>query len=478
MVVAESVEQTVRQVPVSEIKPAKDNPRSTVGDVAELAASISELGIRVPLLLRPVNGHFEIVAGERRFTAAKLAGLDAVPAIVDDQLADDERTLVMAIENLAREDLTVIDEARVYRRLLDELGVTQRELAAKVGRSQPHISKRLSLLELPKKLHGELDSGGITLEDAQELLKLKDDTTRIDSALKWVKSGHTVEHAVDREIRARELTLAIAAASEQIKTDGVKQVFYKKTTWGGFELPAGVKKVSTGGEYGRDVKMAPAAHAKLPCHAAAINPKSGEIVYLCTKPASHDASRKKPAGEQTQAEKNAAAAAAEERAKERAKAIRARDRNVELGRRLDETFAAPKLDMATVQLLVDLLMSQHDFGADLAYSGLRFTDEASHEIVRRKDQTISRIVHAPDRHHAKTILEKRLAAAKTPEQLVGVLLQALVAAKLADTHAVPVSARWSHVTGLGAHSHRGRRIATTLDKLAAKIKPAPAKAAA
>lgn len=137
-------------VPVDEIRPNPDQPRRSFDHAAleELAASISQLGVLQPLLVRPTAEGFELVAGERRLRAAKQAGLGSVPVVVveTDREGSLERALV---ENLHREDLNPIEEAAAYRQLLDEGGLTQQALADRLGRSRVAITNALRLLELP-----------------------------------------------------------------------------------------------------------------------------------------------------------------------------------------------------------------------------------------------------------------------------------------------------------------------------------------
>src|SRR5207245_11812534 len=148
--------------------PSPLNPRSDRGNVGELAASITALGIIQPMTVRPAeDGRYLLVAGERRLAAALAAGLTEVPAIVREM--DDREALEIAlVENCQRRDLNPTDEAGAYRLLITEHGYTQRSLARQIGRSQSHIAKRLALLELPEDVRSEVDSGGITVPDGVE----------------------------------------------------------------------------------------------------------------------------------------------------------------------------------------------------------------------------------------------------------------------------------------------------------------------
>ena len=173
----------VISVALERLVAASDNPRRDVGDVSDLAASIRSVGLLEPLIVcqQGPSEPYLVVAGHRRLAAAALAGLSVVPVIVR-RLTDAERTEIMVIENLQREGLAPLEEALAYRRLID-LGYSQRKLAERVGSSQATVSKRLALLNLPEAARAALDSGRITLEDAQALTKLNNLPERAERAL-------------------------------------------------------------------------------------------------------------------------------------------------------------------------------------------------------------------------------------------------------------------------------------------------------
>ena len=143
----------MEEVPISDIVITGWNPRKSFDKEAleELAASIKEHGILEPLVVRQVNGSYELVAGERRLRAAKLAGLDKVPVVVKD-LTDQEVREIMLLENLQREDLNPIEEAQALKALLEEGNITQAELGKRLGKSQAWVANRLRLLEAPEPL--------------------------------------------------------------------------------------------------------------------------------------------------------------------------------------------------------------------------------------------------------------------------------------------------------------------------------------
>lgn len=170
----ETTEGTV-SVKISEIEPNRDQPRKEFDSEAlsELADSISQHGVLQPLLLRPLlTGGYRIVAGERRWRAARMAGLTEVPAIIR-EMSDAEEMLFALIENLQREDLTPLEEARGYRTLIEAQDFTQEEVSKAVGKSRPAITNALRLLNLPEDIQGMLERGEITAGHARTLLSFK-----------------------------------------------------------------------------------------------------------------------------------------------------------------------------------------------------------------------------------------------------------------------------------------------------------------
>ncbi|MGN0459992.1 MAG: ParB/RepB/Spo0J family partition protein, partial [Ruminococcus sp.] len=168
---------------ISEIEPNKDQPRTDFDDKAlsELAESIALHGVLQPLLVRPlVYGGYQIVAGERRYRASRMAGLTEVPVVIRE--LDDKETMELAlIENLQRENLTPIEEAKGYKTLMDTYGFTQEQVSSSVGKSRSAVANSLRLLNLPEEIIDLLSQGKITggharallsLESAEEMLKI------------------------------------------------------------------------------------------------------------------------------------------------------------------------------------------------------------------------------------------------------------------------------------------------------------------
>ena len=164
------VDKSTHMVALTKLTASPFQPRVRMDDakVAELAASVAEKGVLQPLLVRPHEDGFEIVAGERRFRAAQKAGLSSVPVVVR-ELSDQETLEVAIVENLQREDLTAIEEARAYQRLL-EFGADQAEVARAVGKSRSAVSNTLRLLTLPEPARDALEAGEISAGHARAIL--------------------------------------------------------------------------------------------------------------------------------------------------------------------------------------------------------------------------------------------------------------------------------------------------------------------
>ena len=170
---------------ISKIQPNKDQPRKTFDEqeLQELADSISQNGILQPLLVRPKGSGYEIVAGERRYQAAKLAGLTEVPVVIR-EISDADVFKLALIENLQRSDLSPLEEARGYRQLIDSQGLTQEELAHALSKSRSTITNTLRLLDLPGEVQGLLEDGSITAGHARAILAVPSEEGRIRLAEK------------------------------------------------------------------------------------------------------------------------------------------------------------------------------------------------------------------------------------------------------------------------------------------------------
>ncbi len=192
----QSGQDQVQEIHLDEIRPNPYQPRTEFDPTAlqELADSIEEQGLLQPITLRKsaIKG-YEIIAGERRFRAMKLAGYDSIPALVRD-MTDAQMIETAIIENLQREDLTPLEEAQAYRNLMDELDLTQAEAAKRLGKSRSHLANTLRLLDLNEDVKELLQNKKLSMGQARTLLGLKNKKDQSRLAKKVVDEGITVRH--------------------------------------------------------------------------------------------------------------------------------------------------------------------------------------------------------------------------------------------------------------------------------------------
>jgi ParB family chromosome partitioning protein len=180
---------SIKELPVGKVVPNPEQPRMTFHEetLQELAASIREHGVLQPILVRPAGDDYQIIAGERRWRASKLAGKETIPAIVE--RFDDATALEIAlIENLQREDLSPLDEAIIYKKMTDELGYSIRNLASKLGKDKGYVENRLRLATAPDDVREMVAARTDTLSAAYELMKVEDKRRR-KSLAKQVVAG-------------------------------------------------------------------------------------------------------------------------------------------------------------------------------------------------------------------------------------------------------------------------------------------------
>ncbi|OAP98254.1 ParB/RepB/Spo0J family partition protein [Ligilactobacillus aviarius] len=187
-------DEKVEELQLDEIRPNPYQPRKNFDEenLKDLSDSIRKNGVFQPIIVRKssVMG-YEIIAGERRFRASKLAGKDSIPAIV--RAIDDEQMMEVAVlENLQREDLSPLEEAEAYSTLMKNLKITQSELSERLGKSRPYIANYLRLLDLPREVKALVQDGKLSMGQARTLLALKDKDKLVELAKKTVKENYTV----------------------------------------------------------------------------------------------------------------------------------------------------------------------------------------------------------------------------------------------------------------------------------------------
>lgn len=215
---------TESTLPISRIEPRSDQPRSRFdGDaLEELTESIRQHGLIQPITVRKLDeGYYQIIAGERRWRAARAAGLSEVPVRIIE--ADDRQTMELAlVENLQREDLNPIEEARGYRTLMQEYGLTQEEAAAAVGKSRPAVANALRLLGLSDPVLQLVEEGALSAGHARALLPIRDETRLMEAA----------QAVIDRHLSVRQtesLAARLSKAPEEAPPPAPPTVDYVRT---------------------------------------------------------------------------------------------------------------------------------------------------------------------------------------------------------------------------------------------------------
>ena len=216
-------------VPISKVEPRADQPRSIFDEDAlqELSDSISQYGLIQPIVVRKLeNGYYQIIAGERRWRASRMAGLNEVPVRIIS--ADDRRTAELAlVENLQREDLNPIEEAKGYKALIEEYGLTQEEAAQSVGRSRPAITNSMRLLSLSAPVIKLVENGKLSAGHARALLPLEDEIMQKSIADKVMMAGLSVrktEQLVTKTLKNLREAQSYTPDEDEIAVDYVAEV--------------------------------------------------------------------------------------------------------------------------------------------------------------------------------------------------------------------------------------------------------------
>ena len=191
-------ESDIIQIPVGEIRPNPFQPRRSFDQEAldELATSIKNYGVFQPIIVKKSIKGYDLVAGERRLRASKLAGMETIPAIVKD-FSDDEMREIALLENLQRENLTSIELAWAYKGIIDSLHIRQEDLAAKIGKSRSHVTNTLGLLRLPDDVQGMVLDNKLSMGHARVLSKMEDNAKVEELANKVVKDNISVRDLED-----------------------------------------------------------------------------------------------------------------------------------------------------------------------------------------------------------------------------------------------------------------------------------------
>ena len=224
----------VVQIPVDLIVPNPEQPRKVFMDneLEELTNSIKEYGVLQPLLVKKAVGRkFILIAGERRLRASKLAGLQRVPVIVKD-LDEPEAALIALVENVQREDLNFLEEARAYKKLMEDFNLTQGDIAKRVSKQQSTISNKIRILSLPEELQQMLMANKLTERHARALLKLSDEADRkkilkrvIDNNLNVKQTEKLIEELLLSKEKAYRKKNKINYISYKIYLNTIRKAF-------------------------------------------------------------------------------------------------------------------------------------------------------------------------------------------------------------------------------------------------------------
>ena len=214
-----ATENDIKEIPVSEIRPNPYQPRKTFNEEAlnELAESIKNYGIFQPIIVKKSIKGYDLIAGERRLRASKLAGLSKIPAIVKD-FTDDEMREISLLENIQRENLTAIELAWAYKGIIDNLDIRQEDLAKKIGKSRSHITNTLGLLNLPEDVQKMILNGEISMGHARVLSKMEDEEEVSELADKIVKENLSV-HSLEEISKNQNIKKRAPITRREINSD-------------------------------------------------------------------------------------------------------------------------------------------------------------------------------------------------------------------------------------------------------------------
>lgn len=239
----------IQTLKISQIEPNRSQPRRSFDEEAlgELAESIREHGVLQPILVRPqIYGGYQIVAGERRYRASRMAGLSEIPAIVR-ELSDSETMQIALIENLQRRDLSPLEEAKGYKTLMDEYNFSQEEVARTVGKSRPAVANTLRLLSLPEDVKPLLEDGSLSAGHARAILSIEDEALATETAQKVVKEGLSVRETENLTKKLSKPKKAKKNASSPVKPPAFTEVELALSETMGTKVKVSPRKDDVGG---------------------------------------------------------------------------------------------------------------------------------------------------------------------------------------------------------------------------------------
>lgn len=209
----------IQDIPVNEIRPNPYQPRKSFNEEAlrELSESIKNHGVFQPIIVKRGIRGYDLIAGERRLRASKMAGLDKIPAIVKD-FSDDEMREIALLENIQRENLTAIELAWAYKGIIDNLDIRQEDLALRIGKSRSHITNTLGLLNLPEEVQKMILNGELSMGHARVLSKMEDESKITDLAKKIINEGLSV-HEIEEISKDEKIKKRVPITRRERNTD-------------------------------------------------------------------------------------------------------------------------------------------------------------------------------------------------------------------------------------------------------------------
>lgn len=503
----------LQQIPVETIDVVDGhNPRGTIDADAlqPLVDSIGAYGVLQPIIVQPASGgRFTVVAGERRFRAAELAGLTEIPAVVRDLNGD--AYSVAIVENLQREQLSPLEEARAFQHACNT-GMNPGELAAAINVSEQLVRDRLALLKLPESVQTKIDSRELTLAAAKNLQALADaGPAVIEKVVELFDadygSGYYGDPITPRDLE-RDPAMVLEAALDELEPDAVpflasvdaRAAFLsQRLAWpDAADIAAVKKKAALLPEYEHapryrrprteaqaftdddlDAATAYGCILKLPSRGGDFGIWITDPVWLADRlaqkldqsietRAKKSAKTKSPATA-SDAQKAEREAARNARQREQTKMLASRDRNLRLGRELQKKLRAPAaISVDGMRAIAELLLAYA--GDDLGRCGLRFIDEASQTETRRKDGSLSKVVHLRSTTDCRNLVERFVDGAETAEEIYGALVQLIIATQYADANAAPSSDRFGELRGV-RYSGRAKGLTAAIDNAAKAILP-------
>jgi ParB/RepB/Spo0J family partition protein len=498
-------------IPLDKIDVGDDfNPRTTADVDDGFLASVQTHGIITPILLQPqgsgASTRYFLVAGERRYRAAVKVGLTEIPAVIRTEFPTGQTLPTALVENMQRQQLSPIEEAHAFQRAHDD-GLTGEELAEAVGVSLDTIRQRVRLLELPGKVQELVGAGDVTLKTAGDLRQLAPfGETIVAKTAELLVAGQD-ESSWDEPIVPGDLTQNPEWMLERVvselgddapflfhlrKGDRIQLEGYGAVKWpDGVDVAPVAEKLRALPPYGPDYKPIRGAALEIKqedidaARAYGCLVELGDHLYL-TDPvwlldlldgkadkaiSSWNRKQKKAAksnGADDAAAVDPADAAREqkrqERTEQRAAQLSARERNISLRHALMD-LTAPEITLEAVQAVGELLLQYA--ADDLGQRGWRFVDERAETVTAKKNGEISSLAY--DRG-AGGLLHGALQKAETPERALGVLLQALVAARFADKQAARQSDRYGDVRGMGEWA-ANKQLVSLVEAIAEPILP-------